>query len=98
MSQQADRLLAAVERYPSSIREGTDSLVLLYGWRREGGDAAGFMAAVQTVVAERWVAILPGPDMRLRLTAAGFARLDAQLPEQIEADTSLPAGADSDAS
>lgn len=98
MSQDAaDRLLAAIERYPVSIREGTDSLVLLYGWRREGGEAASFMAAVQTVVAERWAAILPGPDMRLRLTAEGFARLDARLPVEAEADSALPAGADSDA-
>ena len=81
MSLDAEHLLAAIEAHPSSVREGTDSLVTLYGWRRDGGDPADFMAAIQSLVAAGLVAILPGPDMRLRLTAAGFARLDAALPE-----------------
>ena len=81
MSLRAVHLLAAIEAQPSSVREGTDSLVTLYGWRRDGGDPGGYMAAVQALVAEGLVAILPGPDMRLRLTAAGFAQLDAAQPE-----------------
>ncbi len=85
MSLDADSLLAAVERYPTSLREGSDSLVLLYWWRREGGEPAAFMAGVEALIAQRLVEVLPGPDMRLRLTDDGFRRLDALLPEESEA-------------
>ncbi|MDP3857815.1 MAG: hypothetical protein Q8Q73_08655 [Stagnimonas sp.] len=81
MSLDADGLLRAVESHPASIREGADSLVVLYCWRRAGGDPAGFMVAVETLVGQRLVEILPGPDLRLRLTAEGFQRLDAELPD-----------------
>lgn len=88
MSLDTDHLLAAIESHPTSVRDGADSLVLLYWWRREGGAPAAFMESVQALIAQRLVAILPGPDLRLRLTAEGFDRLDAQLPE--ESDSSEP--------
>jgi hypothetical protein len=94
MNLDADGLLRAVESHPASIREGADSLVLLYCWRREGGDPAGFMAAVEALVGQGLVAILPGPDMRLRLTAEGFQRLDAELPEAGEPAEPMPVSED----
>lgn len=93
MSLDHDSLLAAVEGYPTSLREGSDSLVLLYWWRREGGEPADFMAGVQALLAKRLVEVLPGPDMRLRLTDDGFRRLDALLPEE-SAAAEMPEGSE----
>lgn len=77
-----DALLRAIESHPISIREGADSLALLYWWKREGGDAASFGAAIQSLHRDGLVQIMPGPDMRLRLTAEGFLQLDALLPDE----------------
>jgi len=85
----ADTLLATIEAHPSTIREGADSLALLYKWKRDGGDGPGFMTAVQSLHDQQLVEIMPGADMRLRLTAAGFARLDAMLPVDV-ADAAMP--------
>lgn len=82
----ADSLLTTIEAHPCTLREGADSLALLYKWRRDGGDGPGFMTAVQSLHAAGLVEILPGEDMRLRLTVAGFERLDALLPEDRLAD------------
>lgn len=76
------RLLSAIEEQPSSIREGADSLALLYAWKRGGGDGPGFGAAIQSLHDDGLIEILPGPDMRLRLTGEGFSRLDALIPEE----------------
>lgn len=89
----ADHLLATIEAHPSTLREGVDSLALLYKWRRQGGDGTGFMAAIQSLHSDGLVEILPGEDMRLRLTVAGFERLDALLPED---NTESDVAADSD--
>jgi len=78
----ADTLLTTIEAHPCTLREGVDSLALLYKWRRDGGDGPGFMTAIQSLHAAGLVEILPGEDMRLRLTIAGFERLDALLPEE----------------
>lgn len=92
----ADTLLATIEAHPSTIREGADSLALLYKWKRDGGDGPGFMSAVHSLHENKLVEIMPGADMRLRLTAAGFARLDAMLPveaaaEAVAAEEDMPA-------
>lgn len=77
-----DTLLTTIEAHPSTIREGADSMALLYKWKRDGGDGPGFMNAVQALYQDGLIEIMPGDDMRLRLTANGFARLDVLLPPE----------------
>lgn len=68
-------LLSAVEAHQTSIREGTDSLVVLYRWRCMSGDDASFAAAVQQLVEQQLIEIMPGEDMRFRLTTQCFERI-----------------------
>lgn len=75
-----DTLLKVVEAHTASVREGTDSLVVLYCWRKAGSDNASFAATLNRLVDEGWVELLPGPDMRLRLRPQAFAALDAEMP------------------
>lgn len=95
MMSATDQLLLSIEAFPSSIREGADSLALLYRWRRDGGDGPGFMSAVQSLHAQSLVEILPGADMRLRLSVEGFAHLAALLPvEAVEPPVQADSAAD----
>jgi len=77
LNEPAQRLLAAIERFPTSLRDGTDSLAVLYWWRKQGGDSALFAEAMQTLMKQGLVSVVPGPDLHLRLTEAGFESLEA---------------------
>ena len=93
-----DRLMGLIEAHPSTVREGVDSLALLYQWKRDGGDGPGFMAAVQALHTQGWIEVLPGADLRVRLTAEGFSYLDVSLPPLPEAASADAAEADADES
>lgn len=70
-----ERLMSVVEAHQTSIREGTDSLVALYCWRRQSGDDVAFASAVQDLVQRQFLEIIPGVDMRFRLTVQGFEQI-----------------------
>lgn len=71
---QLDTLLTAVDRCINSVRQGADARVVHYWWRKHDGEDADFMSTVQAATGQRLIVVLPGEDMRLRLTAQGLAQ------------------------
>jgi hypothetical protein len=90
LNEPAQRLLAAIERFPTSLRDGTDSLAVLYWWRKQGGDSPQFAEAMQALMNQGLVTVVPGPDLHLRLSDSGFAALESQWavdpPAEVEAE------------
>ena len=70
-----DAMLAGVARLVSSVRGGTDSVVLHYWWRRESRDDAGFVQTLQRLVAESMIEINPEQSHCVRLSPAAFEKL-----------------------
>lgn len=77
-------LLELVDTLLVNVRHGADSRVVLYAWRKAGGDDASFQQAVAALLSAGLVALVDRPD-RPRLTRAGFEALREQL-EQEEAE------------
>lgn len=68
------KLLSAVDNCINSVRQGADARVVHYWWRKHDGEDADFMSTVQAATEQRLIAVLPGEDMCLRLTAQGLAQ------------------------
>jgi len=79
LSDGARLILQAIEQYPATLREGSDSLVVLYVWRRSGRPDQEFGAALRELLDGGLVDLMPGEDMRIRLTRAAFEWLDPQI-------------------
>ena len=78
----AHEILVQINRSSSSLIGGMDALLLKYLWRKAGHADAELAQGLQLLVQESLVEVLPGVDMALRLSPAGFERVQAALLDQ----------------
>ena len=77
-------LLAAIETCATGLRGGSDPLALLFCVKRAGGDDVQLAVGLGMLTAQGLIETLPGPEKRIKLTSAGFSRLEALVPLSVE--------------
>lgn len=83
-------LLELVDTLLVNVRHGADSRVLLYAWRKAGGDDASFQQAIGSLLSAGLIALVNRPDRPLRLTRDGFEAL-REAAERLPNDEPSPA-------